>query len=308
MRTNTIKAAQVDNTPATVQLKHYDPSVDNGNEVALKTFVDAKRLQGLSERSLEYYSAEVKRMFLRVNKPVKDITTEDLRGYLIYCGENGSSKVTVDNIRRNLSSFFNWMEIEGYIHKSPMRRIPKLKTAKVIKETISDESLEALREACNNRRDRAILEFLASAGVRVGELVLLDRNDINLQERECIVFGKGNKERAVFFSAQAKYHLQKYLDSRTDDNPALFVSLQKPHDRLEISGIEIMLRDLGKGIGLKKIHPHRLRRTVATKAIDKGMPIEQVQHLLGHSDVNTTLIYAQVDRANVKSAHRKFFG
>jgi len=286
----------------------YDPTVDNGNGTALKMFIDAKRLQGLSERSLGYYSAEIKRMYLRINKPVKDITTEDLRGYLIHCGENGAGKVTVDNIRRNLSSFYNWLEVEDYIAKSPMRRIPKVKTAKMIKEPIPDEALESLREACENPRDRAILEFLSSTGVRVGELVLLDREDINFHERECVVFGKGNKERVVYFDARTKYHLQKYLNSRTDDNPALFVSLQKPHDRFEISGIEIVLRNLGKSIGLKKIHPHRLRRTVATRALDKGMPIEQVQKLLGHSSVDTTLLYAQVDRANVKNSHRKFIG
>ena len=216
------------------------------------------------------------------------------------------SKVSIDNIRRNLSSFFSWLEEENYILKSPMKRIHKIKTDKVIKETLSDESLECLRDSCDNLRDLAIIDLLASTGMRVGELVNINIEDIDFENRECVVFGKGNKERPVYFDARTKIHLKNYLKSRTDDNPALFVSLDKPFNRLQISGVEIRLRNLGRRLGIHRVHPHKFRRTVATRAIDKGMPIEQVQSLLGHSQIDTTMHYAMVNQNNVKESHRKF--
>lgn len=214
--------------------------------------------------------------------------------------------MSIDNIRRNLSSFFSWLEEENYILKSPMKRIHKIKTDKVIKETLSDESLECLRDSCDNLRDLAIIDLLASTGMRVGELVNINIEDIDFENRECVVFGKGNKERPVYFDARTKIHLKNYLKSRTDDNPALFVSLDKPFNRLQISGVEIRLRNLGRRLGIHRVHPHKFRRTVATRAIDKGMPIEQVQSLLGHSQIDTTMHYAMVNQNNVKESHRKF--
>lgn len=275
----------------------------------ISMFIAAKRIEGRSEKSLSYYLATIEKMVDALDKSVRHITTEDLRNYLAsYQQEHGSSKVTIDNIRRILSSFFGWLEDEDYIIKSPVRRIHKVKTGKSIKETYSDEQLELMRDKCEEVRDLAIIDMLASTGMRVGELVLLNIEDINFEERECIVFGKGDKERIVYFDARTKIHLQKYLDSRTDSDPALFTSLSKPNKRLNIGGIEVRLRKLGKKLGIEKVHPHKFRRTLATMAIDKGMPIEQLQHLLGHQRIDTTLQYAMVKQSNVKIAHRKYIG
>jgi len=272
-----------------------------------KMFIAAKRIEGCSERTLNYYETTIKTMVDKLSKKVNSIETEDLRNYLSeYQAKNNCSKVTIDNVRRILSSFFAWLEDEDYIMKSPVRRIHKVKATQTVKETYTDEELEEMRDACIEIRDLAMVDFLASTGVRVGELVNLDRVDIDMQERSCVVLGKGGKEREVYFDARTKIHLQNYLNTRTDNNPALFVSLLRPYDRLKISGVEIRLRELGKRINIKKIHPHKFRRTMATKAIDKGMPIEQVQVLLGHRKIDTTLQYAMVNQNNVRNSHKKF--
>ena len=272
-------------------------------------FLSAKRIEGCSEKSLKYYQSTITALIDTVGKGVKYIETEDIRSYLTdYQSRKQSSKVTIDNIRRILSSFFSWLEDENYILKSPVRRIHKVKTGTNIKETYTDEALELMRDNCTELRDLAIIDMLASTGMRVGEMVLLNREDIDFNERECVVFGKGDKERIVYFDARTKIHLQNYLNSREDDNPALFVSLQKPYNRLKISGIEVRLRQYGKRLGIPKVHPHKFRRTLATMAIDKGMPIEQLQQLLGHRRIDTTLQYAMVKQSNVKIAHRKYIG
>ncbi|QHF55724.1 MULTISPECIES: site-specific tyrosine recombinase/integron integrase [Streptococcus] len=279
------------------------------NSQLLEIFISAKRIEGCSEKSLTYYRMVIEKLLVKLDKAIRDLTTSDLRTYLAdYQKERKSSKVTIDNMRRILSSFFSWLENEDYILKSPVRRINKIKTDKMIKETFSDEGLELLRDACDEIRDLAMIDLLASTGMRVGELVGLNREDINFYERECVVFGKGNSERIVYFDARTKIHLLNYLDSRTDNNPALFVSLSSPHDRLLIGGVETRLRQLGKKADLNKVHPHKFRRTLATRAIDKGMPIEQVQHLLGHVKIDTTMHYAMVNQANVKNSHRKYIG
>ena len=272
-------------------------------------FLSAKRIEGCSEKSLKYYQATIEAMISGIGKMVKHITTDDIRTYLTdYQAKKQSSRVTIDNIRRILSSFFSWLEDEDYILKSPVRRIHKVKTASNIKETYSDEELELMRDNCAEIRDLAIIDMLASTGMRIGEMVLLNREDIDFNERECIVFGKGDKERIVYFDARTKIHLQEYLSGRADDNVALFVSLKAPHRRIAISGIESRLRRFGKQLGLQKVHPHKFRRTLATMAIDKGMPIEQLQQLLGHKRIDTTLQYAMVKQSNVKIAHRKYIG
>lgn len=272
-------------------------------------FIAAKRIEGCSEKSLTYYRNTIGKMLQAVDKGVKRITTDDLRDFLAgYQAKNGSSKVTIDNIRRILSSFFGWLEDEDYIVKSPVRRIHKVKTAKTVKETYTDEELEMMRDNCCEMRDLAMIDMLASTGMRVGEMVLLNQTDIDFSERECIVLGKGNKERVVYFDARTKLHLQTYLADRTDDNPALFVSLNAPHERMQIAGVEKRLRQIGRRLGINKVHPHKFRRTLATMAIDKGMPIEQLQQLLGHQRIDTTLQYAMVKQSNVKLAHRKFIG
>lgn len=277
------------------------------NAELIKKFISAKEIEGCSKRTTKYYESTLMKMNSKMDKGITHMTTDDLRSYLAdYQKMNNCSKASVDNVRRNLSSFFSWLEEENYILKSPMKRIHKIKTDKVIKETYSDETLELLRDNCNCLRDLAIIDILASTGMRVGELVKLNINDIDFENRECVVFGKGNKERPVYFDARTKIHLKNYLNSRTDSNQALFVSLDKPHERLNISGVEIRLRQLGRRLGISKVHPHKFRRTVATKAIDKGMPIEQVQSLLGHSQIDTTMNYAMVNQNNVKESHRKY--
>ena len=280
-------------------------SVSNSNYLAM--FLNAKKIEGCSERTLSYYKTTVEKLLDRITDPIRKVTTDDIREYLAsYQGLNDCSKTTIDNIRRNISSFFTWLEEEDYIIKSPMRRIHKIKTTKTVKEVISDEEIEKMRDKCKNLRDLAIIDLLYSTGIRIGELVRLNIDDIDFEERECIVFGKGDKERRVYFDAKTKIHLMGYINSRSDTNPALFVTLDAPYDRLQISGVEIRLRHLGRELGINKIHPHKFRRTMATRAIDKGMPIEQVQKLLGHSQIDTTMHYAIVNQTNVKVAHRKF--
>lgn len=282
---------------------------DQSDEVLVDSFIAAKRLEGCSERTLVFYKNTIDKMLDSIKKNIKAITTENLRGYLSeYQNSNMVSKVTIDNIRRNLSSFFSWLEDENYILKSPVRRIHRVKATTSVKETYTDEDLERLRDSCTELRDLALIDILASTGMRVGELVRLNRVDINFNERECVVFGKGDKERIVYFDARTKIHLQNYLDDRIDNNPALFVGLKYPYNRLKIGGVESRLKRMGNAIQVEKVHPHKFRRTMATTAIDKGMPIEQVQKLLGHEKIDTTLHYAMVKQSNVKNAHRKYIG
>ena len=290
-----------------IKEKQYQEITSEHNFVEL--FLSAKRIEGCSERSLKYYMATIEAMLDELKKDVRHIVTDDIRGYLTeYQKKKKSSKVTIDNIRRILSSFFSWLEDEDYILKSPVRRIHKVKSGTNIKETYSDEALELMRDSCTELRDLAIIDILASTGMRVGEMVLLNRNDIDFNERECIVVGKGNNERVVYFDARTKIHLQNYLNSRRDNNQALFVSLRAPYERLQIGGIEVRLREHGKKLGLQRVYPHKFRRTLATMAIDKGMPIEQLQQLLGHRKIDTTLQYAMVKQSNVKIAHRRYIG
>ena len=277
------------------------------NEEYLEMFLHAKQVEGLSERTLTYYRSSVSHLLHAIDTPVRKITTDQVRTYLAdYQKINNCGKSTVDNIRRNISSFFTWLEEEDHILKSPVRRIHKIKSKTVVKEVISDEDIERLRDHCAVARDVAIIDLLYSTGMRVGELVHLDIQDINFNERECVVYGKGGKERKVYFDAKTKLHLKNYINSRTDNNRALFVTLDAPHDRLKISGVEIRLRELGRKLNIHNVHPHKFRRSMATRAIDKGMPIEQVQKILGHSQIDTTMHYAIVNQNNVKAAHRKY--
>ena len=277
------------------------------NEEFLKMFLAAKRIEGCSERTIKYYKTTVEHLLSNTRTSVRKISTEEIREYLSdYQRWNNCSNVTIDNVRRNISSFFSWLEEEDYILKSPMKRIHKIKTKTVVKNTISDEGIEKLRDNCKEIRDLAIIDLLYSTGIRVGELVNLNIDDIDLEGRECVVYGKGDKERRVYFDAKAKVHLKEYIEKRTDNNQALFVTLDAPYDRLKISGVEIRLRKLGRELELERIYPHKFRRSMATRAIDKGMPIEQVQKILGHSQIDTTMQYAMVNQNNVKSSHQKY--
>lgn len=289
--------------------KNSEEQSDNDNRKLVENFLSAKRVEGCSDKSIHYYRSTLNNAILKISKKVRHITTDDLRNYLNqYQQTSGATKVTVDNIRRILSSFFSWLEDEDYIVKSPVRRIHKVKVGKTVKETYTDEALEQMRDHCDGIRDLALIDLLASTGMRVGELVKLNKADIDFQNRECVVTGKGDKQRKVYFDARTKIHLQRYLNERTDNNSALFVSLLASYERLQISGVEIRLRRLGRELNIPKVHPHKFRRTLATMAIDKGMPIEQVQQLLGHQSLDTTLQYAMVNQTNVKMSHRKFIG
>jgi site-specific recombinase XerD len=279
------------------------------NHKLLSFFIASKKVEGCSEKTLKYYINTIEKLLQKANKSIIDISTNDLRTYLSEHQElKNSSRVTIDNMRRIYSSFFSWLEDEDYILKSPVRRIHKVKTGRLVKDTLSDEQLEILRDSCDEIRDLAMIELLSSTGMRVGELVKINRTDVDFYERQIVVFGKGNSEREVYFDARTKIHLKKYFETRTDDNKALFVSLSKPNNRLSIGGVEMRLRTLGKKAAIEKVHPHKFRRTLATMAIDKGMPIEQVQKLLGHVKIDTTLHYAMVNQTNVRNSHRKYIG
>jgi integrase/recombinase XerD len=285
-----------------------DEEIIENNEYLIM-FLSAKQVEGCSLRTISYYQSTIEKMLSIIDVPMRKITTEIIRDYLKeYQSINDCSKVTIDNVRRNLSSFFSWLEEENHILKNPVRRIRKIKTGITVKEIISDEKIEVIRDACFKSRDLAIIDMLYSTGIRVGELVNLDITDINFHERECVVYGKGDKERRVYFDAKTKLHLKKYLKERNDSSKALFVTLNKPYSRLQISGVEIRIRNLGRSLGFDNIHPHKFRRTMATRAIDKGMPIEQVQQLLGHQQIDTTMKYAMVNQINVKNSHKKYIG
>lgn len=284
-----------------------EEKIDNNDYLVM--FLSAKEVEGCSQRTIIYYKSTIEKFFSIIDISIRKITTEIIRGYLKeYQKINDCSKLTLDNVRRNLSSFFSWLEEENHILKNPVRRIRKIKVGITVKEIISDEKIELIRDICKNSRDLAIIDMLYSTGMRVGELVNLDITDINFHERECIVYGKGDKERRVYFDAKTKLHLMKYLNERKDSSKALFVTMHRPHKRLQISGVEISVRRLGKSLGFENIHPHKFRRTMATRAIDKGMPIEQVQQLLGHQQIDTTMKYAMVNQNNVKNSHKKFIG
>ena len=294
-----------------IVLKENERNIENiENEQLLFNFLSAKQVEGCSVKTIEYYGSIIRKMILKIDKSIKNISTEDIRQYLSKYREiQNSSLTTIDNMRRIFSSFYSWLEDENLILKSPVRRIHKIKTVKIIKTTFTDENVEQMRDFCkNNIRNLVLIELLLTTGIRVGELVNLNVSDINFEERSCIVLGKGNKQREVYFDAKTKIHLQEYLNIRQDDHDALFVSRNKPYQRLSISGIELIIRNIGKNTNIDNTHPHKFRRTLATMAIDKGMPVEQVQKLLGHVKIETTMHYAMVNQNNVKISHRKYIG
>lgn len=289
----------------TDELKHQEEL--NENKSMIDSFISSKQVEGCSERTIKYYREIIENFVNDFDISIKQISTNEIRNYLSNYKENSCcGSTTIDNIRRVLSSFFSWLEDEDYIVKSPVRRIHKIKTAVVVKEALTDENLERLRDECENIRDLSLIELLISTGMRVGELVNLNINSLNFEDRSCIVLGKGNKEREVYFDAKTKLHLKEYIAKRNDSNEALFVSMREPHQRLSISGIELIIRTLGINSNINKVHPHKFRRTLATMAIDKGMPIEQVQKLLGHVKIETTMHYALVNQSNVKISHRRY--
>lgn len=289
----------------TDDLKHQEELDEN--KMMIESFISSKQIEGCSDRTIKYYKEIIDKFNDSFDKSIKKITTEEIRSYLSNYKEMSTcGSTTIDNIRRVLSSFFSWLEDEDYIIKSPIRRIHRIKTPTTVKEVLTDENLEKLRDECENIRDLSLIELLISTGIRVGELVNLNISNLNFEDRSCIVLGKGNKEREVYFDAKTKLHLKEYISKRNDTNDALFVSLREPHQRLSISGIELIVRNLGVNTNINKVHPHKFRRTLATMAIDKGMPVEQVQKLLGHVKIETTMHYAMVNQSNVKISHRRY--
>ena len=289
----------------TDDLKHQEELDENASMI--ESFISSKQIEGCSDRTIKYYKEIIDKFNDSFDKSIKKITTEEIRSYLSNYKEMSTcGSTTIDNIRRVLSSFFSWLEDEDYIIKSPIRRIHRIKTPTTVKEVLTDENLEKLRDECENIRDLSLIELLISTGMRVGELVNLNISNLNFEDRSCIVLGKGNKEREVYFDAKTKLHLKEYISKRNDTNDALFVSLREPHQRLSISGIELIVRNLGVNTNINKVHPHKFRRTLATMAIDKGMPVEQVQKLLGHVKIETTMHYAMVNQSNVKISHRRY--
>lgn len=289
----------------TDDLKHQEELDENTSMI--ESFISSKQIEGCSDRTIKYYKEIIDKFNDSFDKSIKKISTEEIRSYLSNYKETSTcGSITIDNIRRVLSSFFSWLEDEDYIIKSPIRRIHRIKTPTTVKEVLTDENLEKLRDECENIRDLSLIELLISTGMRVGELVNLNISNLNLEDRSCIVLGKENKEREVYFDAKTKLHLKEYISKRNDTNDALFVSLREPHQRLSISGIELIVRNLGVNTNINKVHPHKFRRTLATMAIDKGMPVEQVQRLLGHVKIETTMHYAMVNQSNVKISHRKY--
>lgn len=289
----------------TDELKHQEELDEN--RAMIESFISSKQIEGCSDRTIKYYKEIIDKFNDSFDKSIKRISTEEIRSYLSNYKETSTcGSTTIDNIRRVLSSFFSWLEDEDYIIKSPIRRIHRIKTPTTVKEVLTDENLEKLRDECENIRDLSLIELLISTGMRVGELVNLNISNLDFEDRSCIVLGKGNKEREVYFDAKTKLHLKEYISKRNDTNDALFVSLREPHQRLSISGIELIVRNLGVNTNINKVHPHKFRRTLATMAIDKGMPVEQVQKLLGHVKIETTMHYAMVNQSNVKISHRRY--
>lgn len=301
------KFENIELTEITDELKKLNEK--ETNEKYIEMFISSKKVEGCSGRTIKYYKETIDKLISNLNKAIKNITTEDIRNYLSkYKEETNCSATTIDNVRRIFSTFFSWLEDEDYIVKSPVRRIHKVKTAITVKETFTDENIETLRDNCKSIRNLSLVEMLYSTGMRVGEIVNLNTSDLNFENRSCIVLCKGNKQREVYFDAKTKLHIQEYIATRNDDNDALFVSSKSPHQRLSIAGIELIIRKIGQATNINKAHPHKFRRTLATNAIDKGMPIEQVQMLLGHVKIETTMHYAMVNQTNVKISHRKYIG
>lgn len=279
----------------------------NTNRELIKIYLNSKIAEGKSISTIEQYLTTLESLFFKIIKPIDEINTQDIRNYLLnYKNERIISNNSLDNERRKLNAFFNFLEDENYILKSPMNKIKKIKGEKIIKKPFNEEEVEMLRDACVNIRELAIIDFLDSSGVRLSECVALDKENIDLENREGVVIGKGNKQRIIYFSSRCKVHLQNYLNKRNDNNKALFVVDNFPYSRLSKRGLEFLVKEIGNRAGVENCYPHRFRRTVATRLIYKGVPIEQVQRLLGHSKIETTLIYAEVNQEEVKNNHRKY--
>lgn len=273
----------------------------------LQVFLDSFRQNGKSEGTIEQYQLHLSRLLAYLGKNVQEVEDDDLIDYMHkYKAIRQVSGRYLNNMRLVFNSFFRWLQRRKIILRNPVDGLEPIKYRQKVKKPLSPQELEKVRCACERERDLAIVEFLYSSAVRVSELTALNRDDIRWESDDVMVLGKGNKEREVYLNARAHYHLRQYLDSRTDDNPALFVSLKAPHERLTKSGVEYILKRLGSHAQVENVHPHRFRRTSATDLLRMGMPIEQVQELLGHVKIETTRIYCTVTKEQVKASHRRY--
>jgi len=289
------------------EIRKTEEEVLLANLKILSEFISLKKAEGCSDQTIKNYYIYIRKLLFAIIKPISEITAYDVRAYLVeYKDNNNISNNTLDDRRRTFNSFFNFLEEEDYIIKNPIRKIHKIKGEKNVQLPFTEDDVELLRDECDNIRDLAIIDFLNSSGVRVSELCGLNIKDIDMDKKEGIVFGKGKKERIIYFDARTRIHLKKYLATRNDNCEALFCTKIKPYRRLDKSGIEDMCRLLGIKAGVDDCHPHRFRRTLATRLLYKNVPIEQVQKILGHSKIETTLIYAQVNQSDVKISHEKF--
>lgn len=281
--------------------------IDNNAMNYLQVFVNSFRQNGKSEGTVEQYQGHLGRMLSYIGKNVQEIVDDDLIDYMHkYRQLRKVSGRYLNNMRLVFNSFFRWLQRRKVIQRNPVDGLEPIKYRQTVKKPLSPEELEKVRCACERERDLAIVEFLYSSAVRVSELTALNRDDICWESDDVMVLGKGNKEREVYLNARAHLHLRQYLESREDDNPALFVGEREPHERLTRAGVEYIIKKLGVAAGVDNVHPHRFRRTSATDLLRMGMPIEQVQELLGHTKIETTRIYCTVTKEQVKSSHRRY--
>ena len=287
----------------------------NGNEAKINAFIGSKHTTGRKMNTLKQYSTEIHKMLQFLGKKIEDVTTMDLRYYYSISRQNGIAMSTMQTRLHYLSSFWDFLNVEGMVADNPVRRIGSLMLERTIKKPFSQEELEALRVNCGSLRDRALMEFLYSTGVRVSELVALNVQDIEMGKQELIVYGKGSKERRVYLTDNAKFYLKRYLRERSNQagitmedlgKQPLFVTLDRPFNRLTVAGVQYMLRQLGNRAGVAQVHPHRFRRTIATDLLSRGMPVEQVKEYLGHEKLDTTMIYCTVKEQNVRESFRKY--
>lgn len=284
---------------------------DSGDEMKIKMFVASKKAVNRQNNTLKQYTREIYNMLDFLGKRIEDITGMDLRYYYgVMREKHGIKMITMQTRLHYLSSFWDFLITEELVHSNPVKKVGVLKIEKTIKKPFSAAEMEALRINCKNIRDRALVEFLYSTGVRVSELVSLNVGDIEMGKQELIVYGKGSKERKTYLTDEAKFYLTRYLKSREKEEKLeekpLFETMDKPHSRLTVAGVQYMLRQLGSRAKVENVHPHRFRRTIATNLLNRGMPIEQVKEFLGHEKLDTTMIYCTIKEERVQASHRKY--
>ncbi|MEY8339587.1 tyrosine-type recombinase/integrase [Lachnospiraceae bacterium 62-35] len=286
-----------------------DKGID-GDEAKIRMFVASKKAVNRQDNTLKQYTREICSMLDFIGKRLEDITGMDLRYYYGVMRERRGIKMSTMQTRLHyLSSFWDFLITEEMVHTNPVKKVGLLKLEKIIKKPFSAEELEAIRVNCTTLRDRALVEFLYSTGVRVSELVSLNVGDIEMGKQELIVYGKGSRERKTYLTEGAGFYLRRYLQIRTEESlkdKPLFATLGRPHNRLTVAGVQYMLRELGRRSGVEHVHPHRFRRTIATDLLSRGMPIEQVKEFLGHEKLDTTMIYCTVKEENVHASHKKY--